>query len=75
MTITKFILRFKIDKFTRTYIQIKWWDTRKLQSPLETLVIDLIKPEDQDLDRAIGVSALQFESSIGTRFMCGLENG
>jgi dynein intermediate chain 2 len=48
---------------------------RKLETPLETLVMDLDKTDDQDLDRAIGVSALQFESSIGTRFMCGLENG
>ncbi|XP_033209983.1 dynein intermediate chain 2, axonemal [Belonocnema kinseyi] len=55
--------------------QIKWWDTRKLQSPTESLVIDLVKPEEQDIDRAVGISALQFEPSIGTRFMCGLENG
>ena len=37
--------------------------------------MDLTKPEDQDVDRAIGISSLQFEPSIGTRFMCGLENG
>ncbi|XP_014215691.1 dynein intermediate chain 3, ciliary [Copidosoma floridanum] len=55
--------------------QVKWWDTRRLQGPTETLVMDLAKPEEQELDRATGVSALQFESSIGTRFMCGLENG
>lgn len=55
--------------------QIKWWDTRKLQNPTENLVIDLLKPEEQDVDRATGISALQFEPSMGTRFMCGLENG
>ncbi|KAJ8687887.1 hypothetical protein QAD02_023682 [Eretmocerus hayati] len=55
--------------------QVNWWDTRKLQEPLENLVMDLINPEEQQLDRAIGVSSLQFEPSIGTRFMCGLENG
>ncbi|XP_008543431.1 dynein axonemal intermediate chain 2 [Microplitis demolitor] len=55
--------------------QIKWWDTRKLQTPMDTLVIDLVKPEEQDIDRATGVTTLQFESSLGTRFMCGLENG
>jgi len=43
--------------------------------PTETLVIDLLKPDNQNVDKAIGISALQFESSIGTRFMCGLENG
>lgn len=46
-----------------------------MQIPTETLVIDLLKPEDQNVDKAIGISALQFEPSIGTRFMCGLENG
>ncbi|XP_043284269.1 dynein intermediate chain 3, ciliary isoform X2 [Venturia canescens] len=55
--------------------QVKWWDTRKIQTPTDNLVIDLTKPEEQDINRAIGVSALQFEPSIGTRFMCGLENG
>ncbi|XP_044001615.1 dynein axonemal intermediate chain 2 [Aphidius gifuensis] len=55
--------------------QIKWWDTRKISSPIENLVIDLFKTEEQNIDRAIGISALQFEQSIGTRFMCGLENG
>lgn len=46
-----------------------------MQSPTETLVIDLLKPEDQNVDKATGISALQFEPSMGTRFMCGLENG
>ncbi|KYN14063.1 Dynein intermediate chain 2, axonemal [Trachymyrmex cornetzi] len=55
--------------------QIKWWDTRKLQVPTETLVIDLSKPENQNVDKATGISTLQFEPSMGTRFMCGLENG
>ncbi|KAK0090365.1 hypothetical protein PV325_001139 [Microctonus aethiopoides] len=55
--------------------QIKWWDTRKIQSPMESLVIDLVKSEEQNIDNATGISALQFEPSIGTRFMCGLENG
>lgn len=52
-----------------------WWDIRKLQKPTETLVIHLSKPDDQNVNEATGISALQFEPSIGTRFMCGLENG
>lgn len=60
---------------TLNIFKVKWWDTRKLQTPTDNLVIDLTKPEEQDIDRAIGISALQFEPSIGTRFMCGLENG
>ncbi|KAK1132130.1 hypothetical protein K0M31_016263 [Melipona bicolor] len=55
--------------------QIMWWDIRKLQMPTETLVIDLCKTDDQNVNKAIGISALQFEPSMGTRFMCGLENG
>ncbi|XP_076639705.1 dynein axonemal intermediate chain 2 [Colletes latitarsis] len=55
--------------------QIMWWDIRKLQTPTETLVIDLCNPDDQNVEKATGISALQFESSMGTRFMCGLENG
>ncbi|XP_014609987.1 PREDICTED: dynein intermediate chain 2, axonemal isoform X2 [Polistes canadensis] len=55
--------------------QIKWWDTRKMKVPTETLVIDLEKPENQNVDQATGVSALQFEPSMSSRFMCGLENG
>lgn len=46
-----------------------------MQVPTETLVIDLLKPEDQNVDKATGISTLQFEPSMGTRFMCGLENG
>lgn len=46
-----------------------------MQIPTETLVIDLLKPEEQNVDKATGISALQFEPSMGTRFMCGLENG
>jgi len=46
-----------------------------LQVPTETLVIDLSKLENQNVDKATGISALQFEPSMGTRFMCGLENG
>ncbi|XP_043678098.1 dynein axonemal intermediate chain 2-like isoform X2 [Vespula pensylvanica] len=55
--------------------QIKWWDTRKMKIPTETLVIDLEKTENQNVDQATGISALQFEPSMSSRFMCGLENG
>lgn len=46
-----------------------------MKVPTETLVIDLAKTEDQNVDRATGISALQFEPSMSSRFMCGLENG
>ncbi|EGI61970.1 Dynein intermediate chain 2, axonemal [Acromyrmex echinatior] len=52
-----------------------WWDTRKLREPTEVLVFDLQAPNEQRIDRAIGVSSSDYESSVGTKFMFGLENG
>ncbi|XP_024940578.1 dynein intermediate chain 3, ciliary-like isoform X2 [Cephus cinctus] len=54
---------------------MKWWDIRKLREPTETLVLDLDNPLRSDEVRAIGVSALQFEATMGTKFMAGMENG
>ncbi|XP_018312300.1 dynein intermediate chain 3, ciliary [Mycetomoellerius zeteki] len=52
-----------------------WWDTRKLREPTEILVFDLQTPNEQKIDRAIGVSSSDYEPSVGTKFMFGLENG
>lgn len=52
-----------------------WWDIRKLREPTEVLVFDLQTPNEQKIDRAIGVSSGDYESSVGTKFMFGLENG
>ncbi|XP_018406785.1 PREDICTED: dynein intermediate chain 2, axonemal-like [Cyphomyrmex costatus] len=52
-----------------------WWDTRKLREPTEVLVFDLQTPNEQKMDRAIGVSSSDYEPSVGTKFMFGLENG
>ncbi|KAK2575144.1 hypothetical protein KPH14_008861 [Odynerus spinipes] len=54
---------------------IKWWDTRKMRIPTEILVMDLEEPDREDINSAIGVSALQYESTMGSRFLVGLENG
>lgn len=54
---------------------IKWWDLRKLREPTETLVMDLENPSRGDHVRAIGVSSLQYEPTMGTKFMAGMENG
>lgn len=54
---------------------IKWWDVRKLREPTESLVMDLDNPARGDVVRAVGVSALQFEPTMGTKFMAGMENG
>ncbi|XP_069701576.1 dynein intermediate chain 3, ciliary [Periplaneta americana] len=56
--------------------QVKWWDTRKLNEPSETLILDMVKPgEEQILCRALGASCLEYEGTIPTRFMVGTENG
>lgn len=52
------------------------WDARKLAVPLETLIVDLVKPsEPQNRARAQGVSCLEYETTIPTRFMVGTEHG
>lgn len=55
--------------------QVIWWDTRKLQEPIERLLMDPIRTDDQVLDRSFGVSVLEYETTIPTRFMCGTEQG
>ncbi|KAJ9578526.1 hypothetical protein L9F63_005255 [Diploptera punctata] len=55
--------------------QVKWWDTRKLNEPSETLILDIVKGEEQVLSRALGASSLEYEGTIPTRFMVGTENG
>ncbi|EDS30420.1 dynein intermediate chain 2 [Culex quinquefasciatus] len=55
--------------------QVMWWDTRKLSQPIDTLLMDPIKSDEQDLSRSYGVSCLEYETSIPTRFMCGTEQG
>ncbi|GLV48672.1 dynein axonemal intermediate chain 2 [Carabus blaptoides fortunei] len=56
--------------------QVKWWDTRKLSEPMETLILDMVKSgEPQQLSRAQGVSCMEYEPTIPTRFMVGTEYG
>lgn len=54
--------------------QVIWWDIRKLQ-PLERLLMDPMRTDDQVLERSFGVSVLEYETTIPTRFMCGTEQG
>ncbi|XP_050671885.1 dynein axonemal intermediate chain 2 [Leptidea sinapis] len=56
---------------------VKWWDTRSMNEPTDTMIIDLVKlPSDiQSIDRALGISALEYEPTIPTRFMVGTETG
>lgn len=45
------------------------WDTRNLNEPTDSMIIDLVKaPTDtQSIDNAIGISALEYEPTIPTR--------
>ncbi|XP_068621454.1 dynein axonemal intermediate chain 2-like [Battus philenor] len=55
----------------------KWWDLRNLDEVTDELIIDLVKSssEPQNMATANGVSALEYEPTIPTRFMVGTENG
>lgn len=55
--------------------QVLWWDTRKISEPLDRLCMDPIRTDEQDLSRSFGVSVLEYESTIPTRFMAGTEMG
>ncbi|KAM3966307.1 LOW QUALITY PROTEIN: dynein axonemal intermediate chain 2 [Aphomia sociella] len=56
---------------------VKWWDTRNMNEPTDSMIIDLVKaPTDtQSIENAIGLSALEYEPTIPTRFMVGTETG
>lgn len=54
---------------------MKWWDVRRIREPTETLVMDLNNPQVGDVVKAIGISSMNFEPTMGTKFMAGLENG
>jgi len=47
-----------------------WWDIRKLSEPTETLLIDAEKN-----GKIVGGTALDFESTMPTKFMIGTETG
>ncbi|XP_049885498.1 dynein axonemal intermediate chain 2-like [Pectinophora gossypiella] len=55
----------------------KWWDLRKLDEPTEEMILDVVKSsnDEQSMATSYGVSALEYEPTIPTRFMVGTENG
>lgn len=52
-----------------------WWDIRKLREPTEILIIDLDNTKDSKVQNAIGVTSLNYEPSMETKFLFGTENG
>ncbi|XP_023938996.2 dynein axonemal intermediate chain 2-like [Bicyclus anynana] len=55
----------------------KWWDMRDLSAPTDEMIVDVVHSsfEAQSRARALGVSVLEYEPTIPTRFMVGTENG
>uniref|UniRef100_A0A2A4JH19 Uncharacterized protein n=1 Tax=Heliothis virescens TaxID=7102 RepID=A0A2A4JH19_HELVI len=56
---------------------VKWWDMRKIDEPTDEMIIDVVKTQNdvQSMAKSNGVSVLEFEQTIPTRFMVGTENG
>ncbi|XP_045483945.1 dynein axonemal intermediate chain 2 [Pieris rapae] len=56
---------------------VKWWDIRNMNEPTDSMIIDLVRlaSETQSINKALGISALEYESTIPTRFMVGTESG
>ncbi|XP_076680481.1 dynein intermediate chain 3, ciliary-like [Andrena cerasifolii] len=54
---------------------VMWWDTRFMKKPTDTLVMDIDDPARADVDRAVGVTVLQYEHTISSRFLAGTKNG
>lgn len=60
---------------TSTDGRAMWWDTRWLQHPTEVIVFNLENLNEPDMDRAVGVSCLNFGPVVGTKFVFGMDNG
>lgn len=55
----------------------KWWDLRDMSEPTDTMILDVVKTSADvpSMATANGVSVLEYEATIPTRFMVGTENG
>ncbi|KPJ08115.1 Dynein intermediate chain 3, ciliary [Papilio machaon] len=54
-----------------------WWDTRNLSTPIDRLPMSVrfSPPETPNMSNAEGVSSLQFDRGLPTKFLCGTESG
>ncbi|KAJ8728159.1 hypothetical protein PYW08_016544 [Mythimna loreyi] len=57
--------------------QCLWWDLRNLSHPLDQLPMSIrLKPsEHPNMSNAEGVSTLEFDNGMPTKFLCGTETG
>ncbi|EEB18967.1 dynein intermediate chain 3, ciliary, putative [Pediculus humanus corporis] len=54
---------------------VKWWDCRKLDNPVDFIILDTSKGEKPSFTRAMAASCLEYEPNIPARYMVGSENG
>ncbi|CAH0397868.1 unnamed protein product [Chilo suppressalis] len=56
---------------------IKWWDIRDVNQPTDSLMMTIRVPpgEPASLAYSEGLSVLQFERTIPTKFLCGTDTG
>lgn len=53
-------------------LQVVWYDIRNFSEPTDRLVLDLTAGVNEpSLQNAIGISTLEFEPTIQTKFMVG----
>ena len=55
----------------------KWWDMRMFDAPTDEMIIDVVKFsfDVPSMEKSNGISAMEYEGTIPTRFMVGTENG
>lgn len=55
--------------------QVLTWDSRKMQEPIERLLMDPHRCEQPRLEQAYGITVLEFEQTIPAKFMVGTLQG
>ena len=55
--------------------QVLTWDSRKMQEPIEQLLMDPHRCEEPKMENALGITVLEFEPTIPAKFMVGTAQG
>ncbi|XP_046959685.1 dynein intermediate chain 3, ciliary-like [Vanessa cardui] len=57
--------------------QCLWWDKRNISKPVDQLSMSVRYPADEEpnLTNSEGISSLQFDKGLPTKFLCGTESG
>lgn len=55
--------------------QIYWWDTRRFDQPISSLICDPERTDNQNLYRSYGCSVLEYEYTMPTKYLMGTEKG